>query len=266
MRLDRNRPEDRRLGNVYRFGAALTGGALVVLGLLGAADRAAFLTTEGEVFSGVSTTEAVGFLMVAFGSLLLGGALVGGTFASTVNIVLGAVFVLSGTLFGSVGRELIAYQRELSIVTGLLVIVLGLAFVGGLRFLQRDVRVHAVPAVGLGMAPVLGVFFAVGWTPCIGPTLAAVLGLSVSADDATAARGALLAFVYCLGLGIPFLLAALGFSRFSRSVRWIREHQRGVSIAGGVLLIAVGVLLVTGVWDSLVTDLMNWVGGFETAL
>lgn len=177
-----------------------------------------------------------------------------------------AVFVLSGTLFGSVGRELIAYQRELSIVTGLLVIVLGLAFVGGLRFLQRDVRVHAVPAVGLGMAPVLGVFFAVGWTPCIGPTLAAVLGLSVSADDATAARGALLAFVYCLGLGIPFLLAALGFSRFSRSVRWIREHQRGVSIAGGVLLIAVGVLLVTGVWDSLVTDLMNWVGGFETAL
>ncbi|SRR5690606_3904084 len=96
MRLDRNRPEDRRLGNVYRFGAALTGGALVVLGLLGAADQAAFLTTEGEVFSGVSTTEAVGFLMVAFGSLLLGGALVGGTFASTVNIVLGAVFVLSG--------------------------------------------------------------------------------------------------------------------------------------------------------------------------
>jgi len=177
-----------------------------------------------------------------------------------------AVFVLSGTLFGSVGRELVAYQRELSIVTGLLVIVLGLAFIGGLGFLQRDLRVHAVPAVGLGMAPVLGVFFAVGWTPCIGPTLAAVLGLSVSSDDATAARGALLAFVYCLGLGVPFLLAALGFSRFSRSVSWIRDHQRGISIAGGALLIAVGVLLVTGVWDSLVTDLMNWVGGFETAL
>lgn len=177
-----------------------------------------------------------------------------------------AVFVLSGALFGSIGRELWAYQRQLSIVTGILVIVLGLVFVGGVRFLQRDVRVHAVPAVGLSMAPVLGVFFAVGWTPCIGPTLAAVLGLSFSADDATAARGALLAFVYCLGLGVPFLLAALGFARFSRSVSWIREHQRAVSVAGGVLMIAVGLMLVTGVWDGLVTDLLNWAGGFETAL
>ncbi|KUP95757.1 DUF4383 domain-containing protein [Thermobifida cellulosilytica] len=96
MRLDRNRPADRRLGNVYRFGAALTGGVLVVCGLFGAADQSTLLTSEGEVVSGISATEARGFLMVAFGSLLLGGAVVGGTFASTVNIVLGAVFVLSG--------------------------------------------------------------------------------------------------------------------------------------------------------------------------
>lgn len=177
-----------------------------------------------------------------------------------------AVFVLSGALFGSIGTELRAYQRPLSIATGVLVIGVGLAFIGLLPFLQRDVRVHAVPRVGLAMAPVLGVFFAVGWAPCIGPTLSAVLGLSLATDDATAARGALLALVYCLGLGVPFVLAALGFARFSSSIGWLRRHQRAVSVAGGLLLIATGLMLVTGVWDSLVIDLQNWVGGFETAL
>ena len=177
-----------------------------------------------------------------------------------------AVFVLSGALFGSIGTELRAYQRQLSIATGILLIVVGLAFAGGLRFLQRDVRVHAVPAVGLGIAPVLGVFFAVGWAPCIGPTLSAVLGLSLATDDATAARGAFLALVYCLGLGVPFVLAAFGFTRFSRSINWLRRHQREVSIAGGTLLVVIGVALVTGLWDSLVIDLQNWVGGFEAPL
>lgn len=188
--------------------------------------------------------------------------------AGSLLFVLGfsTVFVLSGALFGSIGTELRAYQRPLSIGTGILVIVVGLAFIGWLPFLQRDRRVHAVPAVGLAMAPVLGVFFAVGWAPCIGPTLSAVLGLSLATDDATAARGALLAFVYCLGLGVPFVLAALGFSRFSRSIGWLRRNQRAVSVGGGVLLVLVGVLLVTGVWDSLVIDLQNWLGGFETAL
>lgn len=188
--------------------------------------------------------------------------------AGSLLFVLGfsAVFVLSGALFGSIGTELRAYQRPLSIGTGVLVILVGLAFVGLVPFLQRDVRVHAVPTVGLAMAPVLGVFFAVGWAPCIGPTLSAVLGLSLATDDATAARGALLAFVYCLGLGVPFVLAALGFARFSRSIGWLRRHQRAVSVAGGVLLVVTGILLVTGIWDSLVIDLQNWVGGFETPL
>ena len=188
--------------------------------------------------------------------------------AGSLLFVLGfsAVFVLSGALFGSIGTELRAYQRPLSIGTGVLVIVVGLAFIGLLPMLQRDVRVHAVPAVGLAMAPVLGVFFAVGWAPCIGPTLSAVLGLSLAADDTTAARGALLAFVYCLGLGVPFVLAALGFARFSRSIGWLRRHQRAISVTGGVMLVVVGVLLVTGVWDALVIDLQNWLGGFETVL
>jgi cytochrome c-type biogenesis protein len=174
-----------------------------------------------------------------------------------------AVFVLGGALFGSIGLELEKYQRELSIVTGVLVIVLGLVFIGFVPILQRETRVHAVPTVGLAIAPVLGVFFGLGWTPCIGPTLAAVLGLSFAADDASAARGAFLAFTYCLGLGIPFVLAALGFGRFMHALGWFRRNQRLVSILGGVLLIVVGVMLVTGWWDHLVGDMQAWVSGFE---
>lgn len=188
--------------------------------------------------------------------------------AGALLFVLGftAVFVLGGALFGSVGLELQEYQRPLSIVTGILVIGLGLVFIGWLPFLQRETRVHAVPAVGLAIAPVLGVFFGLGWTPCIGPTLAAVLGLTVAADDASAGRGAFLAFTYCLGLGIPFVLAALGFGRFMRALSWFRRHQRLVSIVGGSLLIVVGVLLVSGWWNDLVGHLQGWVNGFEPVI
>ncbi len=177
-----------------------------------------------------------------------------------------SVFVLSGALFGSIGLELREYQRTLSIVTGVVVIVLGFAFMGLVPALQKDVRVHAVPAVGLAAAPLLGVFFGVGWSPCLGPTLSAVLGLSLATDDASAARGALLAFVYCIGLGVPFVLAALGFTRMTRTLDWVRRHRRAVSVVGGSMMVLVGILLVSGIWDSIVIDLQNWVGGFETVL
>jgi cytochrome c-type biogenesis protein len=188
--------------------------------------------------------------------------------AGALLFVLGftAVFVAGGALFGSAGLELEKYQRELSIVTGVLVIGLGLVFIGFVPFLQRESRVHAVPAVGLAIAPLLGVFFGLGWTPCIGPTLAAVLGLSFASDDASATRGAFLAFTYCLGLGIPFVLAALGFGRFMHALTWFRRHQRLVSVIGGLLLIAVGVMLLTGLWDSLVGEMQTWVSGFEAPL
>ncbi len=188
--------------------------------------------------------------------------------AGALLFVLGfsVIFVLGGALFGSVGLQLREHQRLLSVVTGVLVIALGVAFAGGLPFLNRDLRIHAVPAVGLAAAPVLGLFFGLGWSPCLGPTLTAVLGLSMATDDTTAARGAFLAFVYCLGLGVPFVLAALGFGRLTGAVGWFADHRRAVSIAGGALLVLVGVLLVTGWWDSIVIDLQNWVGGFETAL
>lgn len=176
------------------------------------------------------------------------------------------VFVATGSLFGSLGLRLQEYQRPISIVMGIIVIALGLAFIGSLPFLQRDFRIHKVPAVGLGVAPLLGILFGLGWTPCIGPTLAAVLSLSFADTEATAARGAFLAFTYCLGLGIPFVLAALGFGRFMRAVSWFRRHQRAVSLFGGGMLIIVGLMLVTGTWDSLVFEIRGWIAGFEPAI
>ena len=137
-----------------------------------------------------------------------------------------------------------------------LTIVLGLAFIGAVPWLQRDLRVHRVPAVGLAAAPLLGVLFGLGWTPCIGPTLAAVLGLA--SREASAGRGALLTFVYCLGLGIPFIVAALAWRRMLGTVRWVRRHQRWVTATGGVMLVAVGLLLVTGWWDVLIGELRAW--------
>ncbi|GAA3535429.1 cytochrome C biogenesis protein CcdA [Aeromicrobium flavum] len=175
-----------------------------------------------------------------------------------------AVFVAGGALFGAVGQELLPYQREISIGAGALLVVMGIAFIGWVPMLQRDVRAHGVRSVGLLAAPLLGVVFGVGWTPCIGPTLTAVLALS--ANEATAGRGAFLTLVYCVGLGLPFILAALFLSRFLRVTGWVRRHQRIVSAAGGALLILTGVLLVTGWWQDLVIELQHWVTGFEVAL
>ncbi|KQV74292.1 cytochrome C biogenesis protein ResC [Aeromicrobium sp. Root344] len=185
--------------------------------------------------------------------------------AGALLFVLGfsTVFVLGGALFGSVGLRLEEHRHTLSIITGILVILMGLVFIGLVPFMQREARVHAVPTVGLAIAPLLGVFFGLGWTPCIGPTLTAVLSLSFATDDASAARGAFLTLIYCLGLGIPFVLAALGFGKFMRTVSWFKRHQRGVSITGGLLLIAVGVMLVTGTWNDLVGEMQTWVTGFE---
>ena len=186
--------------------------------------------------------------------------------AGALLFVLGfsAVFVAGGALFGAAGQELLPYQREISIVAGILLVVMGLAFLGWVPILQRDVRAHGVRSVGLLAAPLLGVVFGVGWTPCIGPTLTAVLALS--ANEATAGRGALLTLVYCLGLGLPFVLAALFVSRFLRVTGWVRRHQRVVSAIGGALLIVTGVLLATGWWQDIVISLQHWVTGFEVPL
>jgi cytochrome c-type biogenesis protein len=171
------------------------------------------------------------------------------------------VFIAYGALFGSLGNWFIDYRTQISLVLGLFTILVGVAFVGLVPVLQRDLRVHRVPAVGLAAAPLLGVLFAVGWTPCIGPTLSAVQALAV--NEGTATRGAALSLAYSLGLGIPFLVAGLAFRRSLGAIRWVRRHQVWVTRLGGAMLIVVGLLLVTGLWDRWVVDLQSWIGGFE---
>ena len=171
----------------------------------------------------------------------------------SVLFVLGfaLVFVAIGAATGAVGFWLRTWQREITVVLGALTIVFGLAFAGLIPFLQRDWRVHKVPAVGLAAAPLLGVLFGLGWTPCIGPTLGAITALSF--NEATAARGALLAAVYALGLGLPFILLGLAYSRALGTIAFVRRHQAWVTRVGGLMLVVVGVMLVTGWWDSAVT-------------
>ena len=175
-----------------------------------------------------------------------------------------AVFVAMGSASGALGDWLIVYSRQISVVLGALTIVVGIAFLGLVPWLQRDVRVHKVPAVGLTAAPLLGVLFGLGWTPCIGPTLSAVQVLAF--QEGTAARGALLSLAYSIGLGVPFIVAGLAFRRTLGAVRWVRQHQVWVTRIGGIMLIAVGILLVTGVWDLWVAYLRSWVGSYAVAV
>lgn len=174
------------------------------------------------------------------------------------------VFVALGTASGALGDLLWEYMRPITLVLGVVTIVLGLAFLGVFPWLQRDVRVHKVPAVGLAAAPLLGVLFGLGWTPCIGPTLAAVQTLALT--EATAARGAVLSVAYSLGLGLPFVIAALAYRRMLGAVSWVRRHQAWVVRAGGVMLVVVGLLLVTGVWDLWVGQLRGWVSGYAVVV
>jgi len=198
--------------------------------------------------------------IVANGSSGVRGRMVTGTLLFILGFSL--VFIAVGGAFGQLGYLLIDHQAGLMKILGVVTIVLGLVFAGVIPWLQRDIRVHSVPAVGLGAAPLLGVLFGLGWTPCIGPTLAAVL--SLSGLGGSPARGAFLAFVYCLGLGVPFLVSAVSYRKMMGAVGWVRGHQVGVMRFGGGMLVVVGVLLVTGVWNTLIIDLKTWVGGFET--
>lgn len=194
------------------------------------------------------------------------GAATGRLVAGASLFVLGftVVFLSFGAIVGGVGSWLLIHQRTIQIVMGSLVIVMGVAFLGFVPALQREARVHRLPAEGLWGAPLLGVVFGLGWTPCVGPTLGAVLTLA--ANEASAGRGAVLSAAYCLGLGLPFVLVALAMGRGTRSLAFLRRHARGVQRLGGVMLVAVGVLLVTGTWNDLTIRMQSWIGGFETLL
>lgn len=184
-----------------------------------------------------------------------------------VLFVLGfaVVFVLLGSLTGAAGGWLFTHINQLNVALGVIMIVLGIAFLGGIGFLQRDWRIHQVPAVGLAAAPLLGFLFGLGWAPCVGPTLAAINLLSV--NEATVARGAVLSGVFALGLGLPFIAAAFAYRRMLRAFAVVRRHQVLVMRIGGGMMIVVGLLLVTGWWDLIVQELQTQViQGFEPSL
>jgi cytochrome c-type biogenesis protein len=177
-----------------------------------------------------------------------------------------ALFISFGALFGGLGRLLLEWSPVLTRVAGVVVIGMGLSFLGAVPWLMHERRIHRRPPAGLAGAPLLGVVFGLGWTPCLGPTLAAVNTLAYT--QASAGRGAVLAASYCLGLGIPFVLVALGARRALTFSALARRHAPAVMRVGGALLILLGILLLTGWWDALMIWLRAWLGasGFGTSI
>lgn len=186
--------------------------------------------------------------------------------AGTIGFVAGfsVVFVAYGALFGALGGWLLEYQEPIQRVLGLVVIAMGLSFAGWLPGLNREYRLHRAPTFGVWGAPALGVLFGLGWTPCIGPTLAAVQTLAFT--EGSAVRGAVLSLAYCVGLGVPFVIIGLAFRRMAGALGWVRAHYALVMRVGGILLIAIGLALVTGVWADFTIWSRTWVSGFEVPL
>lgn len=188
----------------------------------------------------------------------------------TLLFVLGfsVLYTSYGLAFGELGNRLVAHEAGVDRVLGAATIVLGLLFAGLLdRFslAGRILRPSLRPRAGLVGAPLLGLMFGVGWSPCIGPTLSAVLSLAFTAG--TAPRGAFLAFIYCLGLGVPFMFVALAFSRGMRAFGWARRHARLVTGIGGGMLVAVGLLEVTGAWVMVLHWMQHhWINGYNSPL
>ncbi len=166
-----------------------------------------------------------------------------------------AIYVAEGALFGSLGEAIRNHTVAIERVLGAVTIVFGLVFIGWFPLLQREIRFHRLPRAGLAGAPLLGVAFGLAWAPCLTPTLGAVTSLAYT--QGTAGRGALLMVFYCIGLGVPFVLVAAGIGWVSGALGLVRRHGRVVSQVGGVLLIVIGILLVTGTWDHWMIELRS---------
>lgn len=213
-------------------------------GLVGAeAPPATAVHAKGTGGRAVSVTERAA---AGAGRLRVAGA--AGLFVAGFTVV----FVLAtATVFGviqtlNVNRELL--QR----VGGVVTIVMGLVFIGLVPALQRDTRMEPRRLTSIAGAPLLGAVFALGWTPCLGPTLSGVMAVSAGTEGTTAVRGVALIVAYCLGLGLPFVILAFGSASALRGVGWLRRNSRTIQIIGGMLLVAVGIALVTGAWDQFV--------------
>ncbi|MBO0608801.1 cytochrome c biogenesis CcdA family protein [Myceligenerans salitolerans] len=218
-----------------------------------AAARGAGGSGTTAIAGGAATEQRV---VTGRGRVLAGVALFVGGFT--------AVFVTLMAAAGAVGVYLVRWEDVLFRVLGVVVIVMGLSFMGLVPWLQREARLHVAPRTGLWGAPVLGFVFGLGWTPCMGPTLAAVQTLAL--DEASVWRGALLGVAYCVGLGVPFLLVALGATASDRMMGFLRRHRLAVMRAGGALLVVIGLALVTGLWGVLTSSLQSWINGTWTIL
>jgi cytochrome c-type biogenesis protein len=224
----------------------------------GAGDPA--LAAAGAIATGTTLTLAPATAAQARNRVVLG----------TLLFVLGfsALFAIEGIAVSSIGVALASHEEVISRVLGGIIVLLGLMFMGAFdRFMLagRIFRPSFRPQAGLAGAPLLGVMFGLSWTPCIGPTLAAVLLLGE--NSGTAARGGLLAFVYGLGIGIPFLIVAFAFQRGVTVFGWARRHARLITRIGGVMLVAVGLLEVSGAWNSAIVWLqVHWLSGYTAPL
>jgi len=187
------------------------------------------------------------------------GRLLGGTLLFIAGFTL--VFMTINVLGGTVGLFFVRYADVITRIMGVVVILLGLVFVGLFGVAQRSVRLQTRGNIGLIGAPLLGVALGIGWTPCIGPTLAAILSVSYNLGDP--GRAALLGLAYSLGLGIPFVLLAVGFGWATRSVAFVRRHIRVVNLIGGALLVVLGLLMVTGVWGTWMSSLQGVMSGVQ---
>jgi cytochrome c-type biogenesis protein len=197
----------------------------------------------------VGVEEEPGQLAVRTARLRVAGAAALFVAGFTAVFVLGTVAVLGMT------TTLITNQLLLQRIGGVVTIVMGLVFVGFIPLLQHDTRFAPRQLSTLAGAPLLGAVFALGWTPCLGPTLTGVIAVATATDGTNVARGVALVIAYCFGLGIPFVLLAFGSARAVSGLAWLRAHTRAIQIFGGVLLIIVGTALVTGVWN----DFVSWV-------
>lgn len=174
------------------------------------------------------------------------------------------IFILYGGLIGGVGGLLREHQETMVRIMGVLVIVMGLAFAGALPFFQQEKRLNITPRTGLWGAPVLGFVFGFGWVPCLGPALIAVYSLSL--NEGTVTRGLILAVAYCIGLGLPFLLLALGLVNSTRALDFLRRHRVLLMRVGGGLLVLIGVALVTGWWATWTGQLQSLIQNFRPVL
>ena len=174
-----------------------------------------------------------------------------------------ALFVAYGALFGTLGNTISANQRIISTVLGLFTIVTGLIFMGCIN-LMRSFKFNKSANSGLLGAPILGFLFGLGWTPCIGPALAAVQTLAI--DSASATRGAVLSAAYCIGLGTPFILSGLYLDKSESMRKFLAVNGDRISKIGGIFLIVIGLLQITGTWNHLMNSLRGLISGFEPIL